>query len=52
MGIVAEGGGFQVHEVEPIVNNFKIMEKASAELFELLNELTKDHSPCEKEKKA
>jgi uncharacterized protein YukE len=52
VGIVAEGGGFQVHEVEPIVNNFKIMEKASAELFELLNELTKDHSPCEKEKKA
>ena len=52
MEIVAEGGGFQVHEVEPIVENFKIMEKASAELFTLLNELTKEDSSCEKETKA
>jgi len=46
MEIVAQGGGFQVHEVEPIVENFKTMEKASAELFELLNKLTKDSSGC------
>ena len=52
MGIVAEGGGFQVHEVEPIVENFKVMEKASTELFGLLNELTKDGTPCEKGVKA
>ncbi len=49
MEIVAEGGGFQVHEVEPIVENFRLMEKASAELFTLLNELTKEDSPCDKE---
>ena len=46
--IVKEGGGFQAHEVEPIIENFKMMEKASSELFVLLNKLTKDESPCEK----
>ncbi len=40
--VVAEGGGFQTHEVEPIVENFKEMEKASEKLFGLLNDLTKD----------
>jgi methyl-accepting chemotaxis protein len=46
MDIVADGGGFQVHEVAPIVENFKEMEKASAELFKLLNELTKEGTSC------
>jgi methyl-accepting chemotaxis protein len=52
VAIVAEGGGFHVHEVEPIVENFKIMEKASAELFKLLNKLTSDSEACEKGKRA
>ncbi|HIP45892.1 MAG TPA: hypothetical protein EYG93_11335 [Sulfurospirillum arcachonense] len=52
IAIVAEGGGFQVHEVEPIVENFKTMEKASTQLFGLLNELTKDDTSCEKGVKA
>ena len=46
MAIVNEGGGFRVHEVEPIVENFKSMEKASAELFVLLNKLTEEGSSC------
>jgi len=46
MDILAQGGGFQAHEVEPIVENFKVMEKASSELFGLLNKLTSDDEPC------
>ncbi len=42
MAIVRDGGGFQANEVEPIVENFKTMEKASSKLFHLLNELSKD----------
>lgn len=44
MDIVADGGGFQTNEVGPIVDNFKEMEKASTELFGLLNDLTKESS--------
>lgn len=49
MDIVAEGGGFQVHEVEPIVKCFKEMENASDKLFKLLNELTDEDEPCVKD---
>ena len=37
--ILTSGDGFQTDEVEPIVENFKTMEKASNELFKLLDEL-------------
>ncbi len=46
MEIVAEGGGFRAHEVEPIVENFKRMEEASSKLFALLNEITKEDANC------
>jgi methyl-accepting chemotaxis protein len=39
MKIVANNGGFQVNEVEPLVANFKEMEKASEELFKLMDAL-------------
>ena len=39
INIIIDGGGLQTHEVEPIVENFKVMEKASNELFRLLDEL-------------
>ena len=52
MNIVAKGGGFQIHDVEPIVENFKAMENASTKLFGLLNALTKDESLCEEGLKA
>ena len=49
MDIVAEGGGFRVHEVEPIVECFQKMENASDKLFKLLNELTNEDEPCVKD---
>ena len=52
MGIVLDGGGFQSHEVEPIVANFKLMEKSSTELFGHLNDLVKDTTSCEEDKRA
>ncbi len=52
LDVILDGGGFQAHEVEPIVNNFRAMEKASTELFGLLNELAKEESTCDKEQKS
>ncbi|MDA7847956.1 methyl-accepting chemotaxis protein [Sulfurospirillum sp.] len=52
MDIVAQSGGFQAYEVEPIVENFKVMENASEELFKLLNKLTEFNDSCEKDEKA
>jgi methyl-accepting chemotaxis protein len=46
MDIVEEGGGFRVHEVEPIVDCFKEMEKASDKLFKLLNDLSESDESC------
>ena len=42
MEILNDGGGFQIHEVEPITANFKEMEKQSEKLFGLLSQLTAD----------
>jgi len=42
MEILRDGGKFQAHEVKPIVENFKEMEKASNELFTIMDNLLDD----------
>ncbi len=40
--ILNDGGGFQISEVEPITRNFEEMEKASDELFVLMDKLVEN----------
>lgn len=42
MDVLASGGGFQPHEIEPMVENFRKMEDASKQLFTLLNKLPEE----------
>ncbi len=49
---ISSSSGFQVSHVDSMVENFVEMERASSELFSLLDELARDDAPCIKERKA